>query len=184
MDPGQPSGISPTADSPAWGSSFGTMAGASSPLLLQKGKFTSSALVPLAPYIPSRFGKRLLRTLQQRGLITLEDLTNASTEGLRQWLPPDIQAAILPFPPPAFPPHPPDHHPPPRMGQFSVLKGTSSIWGGIYQLVRIASYPPWNTRCSDGSPTGHVPTSVTFPKSGLFSGPSGLPTCFPLVPSL
>ena len=59
VDPGQPSGISPTAGP----SSFGSMAGAPSPLLLTKGKFTSGALVPLAPYIPPRIGKRLLRTL-------------------------------------------------------------------------------------------------------------------------
>ena len=40
------------------------------------------------------------------------DLTHVPREGTRQWLPPDVQTALLPFPPSDFPPYPPDHHPP------------------------------------------------------------------------
>ena len=175
VDPGQPSGISPTAGP----SSFGSMAGAPSPLLLTKGKFTSSALVPLAPYIPPRFGKRLLRSLQQRGLITLGDLTHAPTGGTRQWLSPDIQAAILPFPPPAFPPYPPDQHPPPRAGQFWVLKGSSFTWGGIYQLVRIASSPTMEHTVQRWAPHGARPLLRHIPTVGSLLRPIGSPRPFP-----
>ena len=44
-----------------------------------------------------------------------------------------------PFSPPDLAPFPPDHHCPPRAGQFWVLKGTQDTWGGIYQLVTVAS---------------------------------------------
>ena len=87
--PSQPTEIYSTTSTPAWGSSLGALAGAPSPILV-----TSSALVP------PRHGKRHLLTLQQRGLVTLGDLTHFPLEGPRQWLPLDVQAVILPFPPP------------------------------------------------------------------------------------
>ena len=87
-------------------SSLGALAGAPSPISWQKGNFTSSALLPLASTIPQRYGKRLLLTLQQRGLTTLGDRTYASLDGPRQWLPLDIHTAILPFPRLTSPPSP------------------------------------------------------------------------------
>ena len=107
VDPGQPTGISPTATTPAWGSSFGAMASASFPILLQRGTFTSTTDLHLAPYIPTQYSRRLLHTLQRRGLMTLGDLTYAPPDAPRTWLPAEIQAAILPFPPPDLPPYPP-----------------------------------------------------------------------------
>ena len=134
MEPGQLTGLSSITSTPAWGSSLGVTAGAPSLLLLQKRKFTtSSALLPLAPYIPQRYGKRLLLMLQQRGLVTLGYLTHVAMDGPRQWLPLAVQLFSR-FPPPDLPPHPPDHHLPPRERQFWVLKGTHDTWGGICRL--------------------------------------------------
>ena len=81
-------------------------------------------------YIPTLHSRRLLHTLQRRGLMILVDLTYVPPDAPRTWLPAKIQAAILPFPPPDLPPYPLDHHPPPRAGQFWVLRGTSKTCGG------------------------------------------------------
>ena len=175
VSPGQPTGISSTTSTPAWGSSLGAMAGAPSPILLQKGKFTSSATVPLAPYVPQRHGKRHLLTLQQRGLATLGDLTHTPVEGPRQWLPAAVQAALLPVPPPELPPDPPDHHPPPRAGQFWVLKGTHATWGGLYQLVQTASPPLTDHLVQRWVPAGPRPRLCHIPRAGTHLRPLGSP---------
>ena len=177
--PGQPTGISSTTSTPAWGSSLGVWAGSPSSILLQKGKFTSSTLVPLAHYVPPRHGKRHLLTLQQRGLITLGDLTRVPIEGSRKWLPPDVQAALLPFPPPDLPPYLADHHPPPRGGQFWILKGTHATWGLLYQLVHVATPPLVDHLVQRWVPSGPRPRLCHVPRAGTHLRPLGSPRNIP-----
>ena len=80
-----------------------------------------------------------MHALQRRSLHTLGDLSHSPPGAPRSWLPADILTAILPFDLPPLPPYPHDHHPPPRVGQFWVMKGTADTWGGIYQLLSVGS---------------------------------------------
>ena len=68
--------------------------------------------------------------------LTLGNLSHAPPDAPRTWLPPETQKASLPFLPPVLPQYPPDHHPPPRTGQFWVLNCTSAMLGGIDLPIR------------------------------------------------
>ena len=54
-----------------------------SPVLLQKGIFTSTADLSLAPYVPPHHGRIHLHFLQRRGLVTLGDLSHSPPDALR-----------------------------------------------------------------------------------------------------
>ena len=82
-DPGQPTGISPTTAIPVWGSSFGAMGSGPPPVLLQKGTFTSTADLFLAPYVPTTHSRRHLHALQRCGHLTLGDLSHAPPDAPR-----------------------------------------------------------------------------------------------------
>ena len=176
MDPGKPTGISPTTDTPVWGSSFGAMGSGPPPVLLQKGTFTSTADLPLAPYVPATHSRRHLHALQRRSLLTLGDLSHAPPGAPRSWLPADTLAVILPFDLPPMPPYPPDHHPPPRAGQFWVMKGTADTWGGIYQLLSVGYGDLPVHSVQRWAPSGRRPSLGPLPRVGQRLCPLGRPT--------
>ena len=176
-DPGRPTGISPTTHSPAWGSSFGMMAPGPSPILLQKGTFTSMADFPLAPYVPAHHSRRHLHTLQSRSLFTLGDLSYAPPDGPRGWLSADTLAAILPFQP-TLPPYLPDHHPLPRAGQFWIVKGTATIRGGLFQLLSIGQWGTTVHSVQRWTPSGRRPNLGPIRRVGQRICPLGRPSSF------
>ena len=82
---------------------------------------------------------RMLQLFTNRGLISWGDLSYCPGGATRRWLPPALIEQLLTFASDAPGDCPPHSHPPPRAGQFWLLKGTATERGGIYRLDALPS---------------------------------------------
>ena len=105
---------------------LGQYCGDTKTITLQKGIYANVLEGPLALLLTSRQHSRTLRMYQLRGLATSGDLSYCPDGTHRRWLPDRARAQLLSehIGTPAA--CPPTFHPPFRVGQFWVLKGTAT----------------------------------------------------------
>ena len=84
---------------------------------------------------------RMLQHLADRGLVSWGDLSCCPRGAVRRWLPPALIEHLLTFASGTPGDCPPHFHPPPRVGQFWLLKGTAQDQGDIYRIDALPAHP-------------------------------------------
>ena len=136
---------------------------------------------PLAMLLAGSQRSRMLQLFADRNLITWGDLSCCPRGAARRWFPPALIEHLLTFASDTPRDCPPHSHPPPRVGQFWLLKGTAQDRGGIYRIDALPSplcCPPldWPGRAPMAPNATHWATDLRLrqtdaPPLGRTTGP-------------